>query len=346
MVIFLINIAMILLWPVVLEGVNAQQAKKKYCVLCTMQIILLLALRGENVGNDTSNYLAFFDNVSINPWYLIQSHKFEVGFKYFVKGITLITDNRRFFMIITATVTTIPIGIFIYRNSKLPLISFLMFSTMEFLLFHFTGLRQTLAFVFVLKSYEYLQKNTFFKFLLWIFIAASFHKTALVFLIAYPIKQIKVKRLYLYSGGLILAVTCKKQIMDMLVKYFFQDYILLETSAYTRIFIGLLTLGVLVIFNRRRVLNENEKILMDMLFLANIFFVLAIANSAAARAGRYFFFFIIILIPEFIMSFSRKEERVIMFMLICLISIILMLYLFPRNGLVKLPYELMDISFR
>ena len=74
-----------------------------------------------------------------------------------------------------------------------PSISFLAILTLGLYGFAFSGLRQTLAFGILLFSYPHLKNKHFFRFVLLVVLAAMFHSTALIFLVVYPIYQLKLR---------------------------------------------------------------------------------------------------------------------------------------------------------
>ena len=74
-----------------------------------------------------------------------------------------------------------------------PSISFLAILTLGLYGFVFSGLRQTLAFGILLFSYPHLKNKHFFRFVLLVVLAAMFHSTALIFLVVYPIYQLKLR---------------------------------------------------------------------------------------------------------------------------------------------------------
>lgn len=74
-----------------------------------------------------------------------------------------------------------------------PAISFLTILTLGLYSFTFSGLRQALALSILLYSYPYLKNKKFWRFVLVVVLASLFHSTALVFLVAYPVYQFKLR---------------------------------------------------------------------------------------------------------------------------------------------------------
>lgn len=74
-----------------------------------------------------------------------------------------------------------------------PAVSFLAVLTLGLYGFVFSGLRQTLALSILLFAYPQLKNKNLFRFVLLVALAAMFHSTALIFLIAYPVYQMKLR---------------------------------------------------------------------------------------------------------------------------------------------------------
>ena len=65
MLVYLFNIALILLWGILLIYRNPTKQKRKiFCIIASIQWILVSGLRGLSVGADTDNYGLIFNNVN------------------------------------------------------------------------------------------------------------------------------------------------------------------------------------------------------------------------------------------------------------------------------------------
>lgn len=74
-----------------------------------------------------------------------------------------------------------------------PSISFLAILSLGLYGFAFSGLRQTMAFAVLMFAYPHLKNKHFFRFALLVVLATMFHSTALIFLVVYPIYQLKLR---------------------------------------------------------------------------------------------------------------------------------------------------------
>lgn len=355
MVPFYINAFLILFIDLIINVTfSDEQKKRKYiCIINTIQIILFISLRDVSVGNDTQNYVNFFEGAVRNPKFALNYEHFEIGFKYYVYAIARLTSNPRIFLAIGAVLSVLPIGYIIYKYSKDCTISFYAFCTMEFIMFSMTGMRQNVAYFFVYTSFilfnsEKKQQNIIA--LVLIAFAGFFHKSAWAFVILYGmtlIKNTSWKKL-IYVGGVVGSFIFRNQIGHLLVYRFYNNYEVNATGAYSRVFIVLIVLmlvcmyyDMIAIKSERDVVVANGKSLFpvfaDSIFLTTFFFIIALVVSAAARQGRYYFIFFTLLLPEF-QYIIRKDQRFVFKVLCYILLTLLMFCLFPHNGLCTYGY--------
>ncbi len=143
------------------------------------------AFRGINIGNDTANYVKYFN--SINSGGVDSGYVIELGYQYLNLLISYITDDPHVFLIIVATICYVSIGIYIFKFSKNKAISLVL--VFYFCFSNFVNiLRQDLAMIIVLYAYQLIKhKHGFVAFLL-IMLAAQFHTSAYVALLYFLYK--------------------------------------------------------------------------------------------------------------------------------------------------------------
>lgn len=342
---FYVNAIMILIIDCVILKLTRDKIKRrKYiCIANTIQIFLFFALRGMYVGNDTDNYVNYFNMAVANPNLALEYDYFEYGFRAFVCLIVKFTNNPQIFLAITGLITILPYSILVYKYSNDCILSFFAYSTMEFILFAMSGMRQNVATCFVSISFIlFFQNNKKSKVLslFFLLIASTFHYSALAFLLLYIISFFDLHKYKLfYIITLIFVFIFKGQISNILVTYFYSDYNSIGSSgAYMRVFVPLFIFLICYKYSDRLVLkNKNNVIFINCMFITVIFFILALDKSTYARLGRYFFIFFTLLLPELKYIF-KKEDRKIINIAFVIILLGLMFYLFPNNGLCNNGY--------
>lgn len=162
---------------------NSEKAKFLYpeIILMILVFTIMFGMR-YNVGTDYLSYLSIY-NYSIDE----KALRYEPLFRYIS---TLCSDLNVHPTIYFGIWAFIQITFFLLAfNNKfylLPLLVFFLFFNQEFM-FWMNGIRQALAMCIWLYSVKYIHENKLFNYLLWITLAALFHKSVIILVIFYPI---------------------------------------------------------------------------------------------------------------------------------------------------------------
>lgn len=302
MVYFLLVIS-ILAFSLLLENKAFPNGKKIYCTIITIELILVSGLRDTSVGADTANYERLFSAqrslgaLIRNPF---QYENRDPGYIVFLNIVRLFTTEYRVFLLITAIFFAVALGIFIYRNSKMPTISYLLYVGLFFAFFSITGHRQVIATGLCLLSYEFVKKRKLTWFILLMGIATTIHFSALIFIPFYFISDYKLSAIRLLVTAIATAVI-------FVFRYAFFELITISTviyvsytghsgaGAYT--FTLMLILVTIAAFWRMTVVLEQCKQARhyyNALSLAWITLPLVFVNPNAMRAVQYFSIFLML----------------------------------------------------
>lgn len=110
--------------------------EKIFCTLACIQWVLLSGLRGIDVGDDTFSYKITFNIIRNTSWHRIFDNivKYiggaeikDPGYALFVKIFQVFSTNYQVYLIFIALLVMIPLTIWIYRNSSMPCLSFIIF---------------------------------------------------------------------------------------------------------------------------------------------------------------------------------------------------------------------------
>lgn len=151
-----------------------------------------VCLRDLSVGVDTINYVRYFRSGPVLGWdHGYYYGKSEPGFHLLCAIISLI-GNERLFLIICGLLAVVPIAILYFKESEsAPLCcSFFLISLLfEFL---FSGVRQGVAVGIGVISFYFVKKKKLIPFLFTVGLATSFHSSAIVLVILYPLFYAKI----------------------------------------------------------------------------------------------------------------------------------------------------------
>ncbi len=308
--IFIIMYCMLLFIGRISKKLPKGDARKFVWISGFIVLWSIQALRATTVGTDLEGYLPDF--LEIDTSY--RAARYEPAYYYLNYIINhYISLNDNIFLAIVSLITLLPISI-LYRDfSKSLILSYIIFAS--FILYHFTfsGLRQGLALAFISISYKYIVNRKFFKFIIYVIIAALFHKSAIIFLTAYPLCNIvkMTKKKYLLSS-IILAVSLYslKGLLTIILPIIFGEYSFasyLDKGAKPAY--NLLILLFLIFFSTFFVKQPSAELknYRLMSYCATVCQSLGLFSSEATRIGYYFILFLPLLLPDLICELKVKK---------------------------------------
>ncbi|MBQ8472246.1 MAG: EpsG family protein [Bacilli bacterium] len=301
---------------------------KKYFTIIFIFLVLFLVLRSPSVGVDTDNYKKIFEYCHEVDFLKLFTHgRHEVAYKYYCKFISTIYNNYSFFLMVTSVLSMIGVYYFIKDNSKNYLNSLLIFITFNFYGYFFGILRQSLAISILLYSLKFVKNRKLLKFLLAVFLASLFHKTALVFLPIYFVYNLKINKKIIITWAVFIGVFLifKNVILNFIFEYIYKPESLeaLSGDGY-KMLILLFAVSIASYFYQDKLLKQdkNNQLFINMTFIATIIQVLATIFSTAYRVTLYYSFAIIIVIPNILKLIENKKLRIILTILMYLVLIL------------------------
>ncbi len=162
-------------------------------------LCFLSSFRSSIVGNDTHSYIYIFEQANE---YVKYGSRFEIGYVYFNYILSKITDNPQYVFIICSIVICYSFGRFIWKYSKMPWLSMLLFFLLTF------GstvniMRQMLAISILLWGVDFIQQKKLLYFAVTIVVATLFHNTAFLFAPAWFLPGLKLdKKVVLFMVGI------------------------------------------------------------------------------------------------------------------------------------------------
>lgn len=189
---------------------SIKRNKTTYFIFTFGLFTFISAFRAESIGNDTRVYLRIFENILVVKDLTVFTPRFEIGYIYFNKLISLISSQPQVIIITTSIFIIYGFARFIKKHSQIPWLSVYLFFTLGYYGMSMNTIRLNMAIVLILFAYDFLLKEKLVKFILIILFATLFHRTALVFLLAWFIRKLKFNyRIILsaISGSLLLYIT-------------------------------------------------------------------------------------------------------------------------------------------
>lgn len=330
MSVYLLNIALIFIWAFFLLKYKPSKNKKKaFCAIACVQWVILSGLRGMDVGADTIGYRRSFYRIGLTSWHRIFDNivKYiggadikDPGYTAVVKAFQTFSTNYQAYLVFIALLFMIPMAIWIYRNSSMPCLSFIIFSTLFYSFYAVTGIRQTIATsLVVFIGYEFIKKKKPIPFLLLMFIAFFIHKSCICFLpfVFFAHKKITWRYVGIFSAitaaFLILGKTLYEPFAEF-VGYDVEEEYMADTSSYVLV-ICLLTVAAFFLYRfiKKNTSEEKFKALYNAALFTTAFTLLTLRNQTFMRVQQYYALFLMLLVPEMVKAIDKKYRWIVYF---------------------------------
>lgn len=174
--------------------------KDRYCIAVTLILVCLAGLRSSFCGQDTPMYnLIYNDFIGKSLkflWYYRNRNEdnYEIGY-FAVQYIISRIGNYDLFKFICACVQIIPASFIIWKYSKSPHISYLVFFLLPvFSILAMCAMRQGLAFGMCMIAYHYARQQNLSYFCGFVLLAILFHTSAIFFSLVYLANYIKYSK--------------------------------------------------------------------------------------------------------------------------------------------------------
>lgn len=339
---YYVNIFILIVFAIsISNNKDLKNRNKLFVFFATLNWIVLSGFRHISIGADTLAYFHSYNRTIGTTWSELFNNFVQIifygseelgkdpGYSIFVKITQLLTHNYQIFLIIIALIFTIPLGLWIYRNSRNTFISYLIYSVLFYSFFSITGFRQTIATsIVVLIGYKYIKERRLLPFILLTFIGFTIHKSALVFFPFYFLANKKVTKKYLIT---ILAIFPLLMFFRVPLALFFQDvsgyeYGIYEGAGTFNFTILLLLVTIVGIWRSKTILANYPQALhfFNALIISVLVTPLTWVNPSAMRVVQYYSIFLMLLVPEIINSFKKEERPMVYFVVISLLVLLLL----------------------
>ena len=304
-----------------LTGIFLNKHKKALCISLFVLLLFFITFRNVDAGSTDTGavYIPLFNKLKQLEFPYILRNITDFGdsvvFTIFTK-LTSYIGNYRFYLFTISLLFIGSISYFIYRYSEHPLLSFVVFFSLYYVL-GFYLLRQIISLSILLFSYRYLKDRKIFKFSIIVILASLFHSSALIFLLAYPVYNIKLnyKRIIYILPIIVIIFVLAPHILDGLVKIFPHNEYLSNLNAYQvsdgwlapLAFFSILSV-VSAYFSLKFDKSDISKLTM-LLILGTVFIALTNSIGEFYRISIYFTIFSIIIIPNLIEGIFKMETR-------------------------------------
>lgn len=291
-------------------------------IVCSFSCLFLLLSLRDYVGTDYSAYVSAYQSIGLDNLYegerswLMQSPSFFL----LCKILYSVSDD---YICMFAVIGMITLSCFykaicnISVNWTLSLYLFLCFC-----LYYqaFNQIRQMTAIAIIAVSYRYLLSDDLKRFLMTVIVASSFHLSALIFLIIWPIRKIEINfkhlAIYFFAGALLFLFFTRIQNALSFLGYV-QTYAAdqsfsasFELSTILNFAVRLLLFTFCLLFYRATVKRSSyTAIYYNVAAVCTILQIGAIMFNIFGRLTTYFYIVYIFLIPEVLKTISKPFDK-------------------------------------
>lgn len=324
MYLFVINIFIILFVDFCIEKYEKRTRinKNKWYLLLVLGYLSLLALlRSYNVGTDTQRYCHIFTIIAEHPDEYLEIVNLEKGYVLYCHLLSKISSSPRILIVVSSAFMFFSVGRFFYKYSKDACTSVFLFFTLMLFDFFLSGFRQGIAIAILLYTYDAIINRKKIKFVILVLIASQFHSSAIVFLFAYFLYELKsTKRFLIFLYGIAIACFFVWPIIFKVFLIFFPRYsyyigdaafssngrlaVIFKTMIYLLIFVG----GEFVY--RKEGIEEKTKadqFVARLVAILPAIAIMALNASVISRFFRYFEIFLCVYFPNILSKLNKKN---------------------------------------
>ena len=359
MTIYIINILLIIVYAILIKN------RKKFIILVSIQLFLILALRSSSLGVDLANYSAGFNYIkTLNfPEMISKLHFFKIadliypfdyesGYVVLNWVISHLGFNFHGFLVVCAFVNIFSFSYFIYKYSDIPWLSYVILCTFGIYTYFFGIIRQSLALSIFLWSLHFWINKKRLKSILLFIIAFLCHRAIIIalpiFLFANfkPINRKKFLILLIFSIPFLIFsrfiyVNVIYAIMSILGKGYVGHGLQLNNLIILLYFLSSI---VLIFVNFDKIKNNKMCNISLYTLLISIFIeIMGLYNDNFARTMQIYNTFLLLSIPSLIKQYNNQKVIAIVKTLLVLLLIIFMVHSLKNSKIV--PYEIETSNF-
>lgn len=342
------------------ERVKLKSRNKKYILfILVLPLFIMVALRSNNVGNDTMMYKALYENLSQRDFFeAITVTNMEWGFTFLCYLGGKLGLNYVGFKMLIAAITYFVLYKYLIKHSETYSASILLFMCFLGFFRSMNIMREMLAVCLSLSSIDLLMEKKYKKFIFFVLGCFLIHRTAIVLLLLPIMNADKIKglRKTITMFGAIICLFLADYIISIFVGVF-TKYSYLIGSKYTTengwmamLLLMMFSMLFVILLSRRKtrikgLLNQSEgmtnnaayqaiqriDLLNSCFYLCIIFAALGTQFGLADRAALYFstYFIEAITLNK---QFDDKNNRLLKYIIIILAILYYLLVMIYRNS--------------
>ena len=334
------------------KGIYNSAIRKRQVLIMGASLFLFAALRAYTVGFDVNNYYYHMytsgGGNTMREWWESNTYR-DPGFYLMIGLLQQISTNPQIMLAVVGASVAFGFSYFVYYEKGNVLLFFMMFIGFRLFPFTLSGLRQAMAMSMIFIAYIKLKENKIILFFLLTMLAASFHASALVFLLAFPVTRYKntfvilivvlgISIVNTLTDGRIAATFASVFFIDRFSGYIIRSQDMVFEGSFT-LYIYLVIYFVSLLFYRQLMrIDQNAYMDFNVLTLGVFFAVLGQSMDNVFRIAYYFIYPMYPIFSNVLFSLLRnRQATTLVSFIVSLLLALQYIYLGPGAG--TAPYR-------
>lgn len=317
-----------------------------YLFVCGIIMALMIGLRHPlNGSGDTYRYcqnwiqMRGVDYNNLVP--TLNKIDFEKGYLIMVWLLTRIFYHPQWLLVLTGIFFAVTICFFVKNSCESSPLALMTFNALGLFAFMVQGLRQSIAMCLCLWALDCLKRKKWVKTILLILLASTFHASALVFFIVFPLSKLKInlKSFVMVLVGATVAVVLLPYLFELVNLWVNDDYGVgqgAESGGVVAILIYVVIIVFGLLFG-----NKSEKFFPLYIYLTLVAVICMIMRNTVStiveRIAHYFAFGQMAVLAHSTKRFSDRTTKVLMCIIIAFLLFGVAIY--KTSYSILIPYE-------
>ena len=343
--IFIMALLGLIIYPEVGNEFQKKLARKHYIILMMVLLAIQSGFRHLSVGPDTFSFYLDFNEIRnmhlsdlINSFvnFVQNDEGKDPGFQVFQYLFALLFPSFRLFLFAIAGFLFTALGRLFYRftnSNKEVLVAVALYQALYYSFLSITGIRQTIATIFLLFAVPLILDRKYVKAMILLIVAATQHKSALLFLPFVGLPYIKNSRILIIAAAITFVPMWKMG--GSIASFFmagtrFEQYSMyLEgfegAGAYNfTAFIVLLSFCMYIKYFEIVKMYDNAYVFVNAVAVALALTPLTLIDPSNMRIVQYYSIFALIVLPQFLTTIRNKfpvDPHIVVFLIFSIYTV-------------------------
>lgn len=313
MLVYLVNIFAVCVWAMVFcTGKKTLLKRTIFVVLCFAQCVAIAGFR-YGIGSDYGMYASGFFSMARTGFEELTYEDWEIGYILLNKIIGVFTAWPSALIMVSTVLSLIGPFYLIWRYSSGPFMSVFLYLNMYLFYLDMNYIRQAIAMSIMCFAFGFLRDKKFWRFLLVVALAATFHLTVLYMIPVFIVALLKITpaSMILYLFGLLFYYILSDGILNILLSKFHTEYagsVFIESGVYFyyALFPILLCLGMAALSFYVKEMSRSLNVLIHMTLMMGFWQIVMTKHSLFERFSYYTMLFVILAVPEALKAFKHQ----------------------------------------